>query len=188
MHVSELYVYPIKSLRGVALEEATLDERGIRLDRHWMLVDADGVFISQREAHRMALVDVMVTAEGLRVAAPGMEPLDIPVTTDASPLRTRVWSDEVAALPVARSVDDWFSTFLDMTCRLVYMPDHARRVVDRSYVPQERIVGFADAFPLLIIGQASLDLLNEKLQAQGEASVPMRRFRPNIVIAGARPH
>ncbi len=187
MHVSELYVYPIKSLRGIPLEEAQLDERGVHLDRRWMLVDADGVFISQREAHRLALVDVTVAGEGLRITAPGMQPLEVGTGT-GTPMRTRIWRDDVNAVPVSKVADEWFSTFLGETVRLVYMPDHAQRVVDRSYVQPDRIVGFADAFPLLIIGQPSLDLLNEKLRAAGNEPIPMRRFRPNVVIAGARPH
>ncbi|HET9440945.1 MAG TPA: MOSC N-terminal beta barrel domain-containing protein [Longimicrobiales bacterium] len=188
MHVSELYVYPIKSTRGIAVASAQLVERGFQLDRRWMLVDADGVFISQREAHRMALIDVAVRDEALHVSAPGMEPLTIPLRADGPLVRSRVWKDEVSAISVSTEADQWFSAFLERSCRLVYMPDSTERVVDRDYVADDRLVGFADAFPLLIIGQGSLDRLNQELQSRGEAAVPMRRFRPNIVIADARPH
>jgi uncharacterized protein YcbX len=188
MHVSELYLYPIKSARGIALERAELDERGFRHDRRWMLVDADGRFISQRVAHRMALIDVALADGALLVSAPGMAALRVPCTAQGAPERCTIWRDVVAAHPVSGAVDEWFSTFLSLSCRLMYMPDETRRIVDRAYVQQERVVGFADAFPLLLIGQASLDLLNHKLVAQGENAVPMRRFRPNIVIAEARAH
>jgi uncharacterized protein YcbX len=188
VHVSELYVYPIKSARGISLQTARLDERGFRYDRRWMLVDADGVFISQREAHRMALIDVALADDAVQVNAPDMPPLAIPFDATGPMTRARVWRDTVDTLPVSKQADDWFSTFLQQECRLLHMPNSARRVVDRAYVPNERLVGFADAFPLLIITDGSLALLNERLTARGEPTVPMRRFRPNIVIAGAAPH
>lgn len=188
MHVSELYLYPIKSARGIPLERAELDERGFRHDRRWMLVDADGRFISQREAHRLALVDVALDGDAVLVGAPGMPALRVPCTAQGEPERCTIWRDVVTAHPVSGAADEWFSRFLSLSCRLVYMPDATRRIVDRAYVKQERVVGFADAFPLLLIGQGSLDLLNRKLVAKGERAVPMRRFRPNIVIAESRAH
>ena len=188
MHVAELYVYPIKSARGIALQSAQLDERGFQYDRRWMLVDADGVFLSQREAHRMALIDVALERDGLLVDAPGMPQLAIPFTAGGPPMRSRIWKDVVAAVPVSRSADQWFTSFLQRECRLVHMPNTTRRIVDRAYVPQERTVGFADAFPLLIIGDGSLAHLNAALRARGQEAVPMQRFRPNIVVRDASPH
>ena len=187
MHVSELYVYPLKSARGIALDQARLAERGIEHDRRWMLVDAGNVFISQREVHRLALVDVALADHRLVVSAPGMQRLEIAAPENGAPIQTRIWNDQVPALLADAAAHEWFSTFLQTECRLVYMPDDARRIVDRTYVPDERIVGFADAFPLLITTQASLDELNERLARRGEAPVPMKRFRPNVVIAGSRP-
>jgi uncharacterized protein YcbX len=175
-------------MRGIALEHAQLDERGFRLDRRWMLVDDDGVFISQREAHKLALVDVALADDGLVINAPGLETLHVTPVGEGQPMRSRIWRDVVDALPVSAEADAWFSTFLCMSSRLVFMPGTTHRIVDRAYVPEERVVGFADGFPLLIIGQGSLDLLNDKLVAQGLSALPMRRFRPNIVIADSRPH
>ena len=103
-------------------------------------------------------------------------------------MRSRIWKDVVDAVAVSTEADQWFSAFLQMTCRLVHMPATTRRIVDRAYVPQDRIVGFADGYPLLIIGSGSLLQLNERLHERGEAAVPMQRFRPNIVIADAMPH
>ena len=187
MHVSELHVYPIKSARGIALDRAQLAERGIVHDRRWMLVDADGVFVSQREAHRLALVDVELEAESLTVHAPGMESLRIALHAEGQPTHCRIWRDVVDAVPVSQAADGWFSEALHMDCRLVHMPNTSRRIVDRAWVKDERIVGFADAFPLLIIGQGSLDDLNQRLAQRGEPAVPMRRFRPNIVVADSEP-
>lgn len=188
MQVSELYVYPIKSARGIPLETARLVDRGIEHDRRWMLVDDDGVFISQREAHRMALIDVAMGDAGLIISAPDMEPLPVPFYSGGATMKCRVWKDVVDAVLVSREAREWFSTFLGQSASLVFMPDDSERIVDRSYVEDERIVGFADAFPLLIIGQGSLDLLNSRLQARGGEPIPMRRFRPNIVVAGSAPH
>jgi uncharacterized protein len=188
MRVSELYVYPIKSARGIPLQHARLDERGFQHDRGWMLIDDDDLFISQRKLPRMALIEIAMTDAGMAVSAAGAGGVTIPLRSEGELMRCRVWKDTVDAIAVGRSADEWFSTFLETSCRLVYMPPVARRVVDPAYVPEERLVGFADAFPLLIIGQGSLDQLNEKLTKRGEAAITVRRFRPNIVVAGSRPH
>jgi uncharacterized protein len=188
VHVSELYIYPIKSARGIAVPSAQLEARGLEHDRRWMLIDDEAVFISQRDEHRLALVDVAVTTDGLVLSAPDMEMLHVPFYSGGAVMKCRVWSDEVDAVLVSRDAREWFSTFLQRSCSLVYMPDDSRRIVDRNYVADERIVGFADGFPLLLIGQGSLNLLNEKLAERGEAAVPMLRFRPNIVVAETQPH
>ena len=188
MQVSELHVYPIKSVRGIQVPRAPLDDRGFQFDRRWMLIDEENVFISQREAHRMALIDVTLSPTGLALAAPGMENAMLPTSTGGTALRCRIWEDEVDAVAIDRELDEWFSTFLERRCRIVFMPPQSRRIVDRDYVKEDRLVGFADAFPLLLIGEGSLQLLNEKLVQQGESAVPMKRFRPNIVIAGSEPH
>ena len=188
MYVSELYVYPIKSMRGMRGDRVTLDERGVRNDRRWMLVDEDDVFISQREAPRMALIDVVLRSDALLVGARGVEPFRIPLEPDGSPARCRIWDDVVDAMRVSPEADAWFSSFLGRACSLVYMPATTRRIVDPERVKQERLVGFADAFPLLIIGQASHDALNQRLVAAGQSPVEMHRFRPNIVVAQSAPH
>jgi uncharacterized protein YcbX len=133
------------------------------------------------------LIDVTLQAETLTVAAPGMEPLLIALETEGQTTRCRIWRDVVDAVPVSQTADAWFSEALQMDCRLVYMPDTSRRIVDRAWVKDERIVGFADGFPLLVIGQSSLNDLNQRLAQRGEPVVPMRRFRPNIVVADSKP-
>jgi uncharacterized protein len=188
VHVSELNVYPIKSARGIPLKTAQLGARGIEYDRRWMLVDDDGVFISAREAHRMALIDVALRDDGLLVSAPGAGSITIPFAAEGNALNTRIWRDTVDAMLATDAAHAWFSDFLGMSCRLVYMPEDSRRVVDRNYVDEERIVGFADAFPLLIISTGSLEDLNIRLARRRESPVPMQRFRPNIVVAGTRAH
>jgi uncharacterized protein len=188
VHVSELYLYPIKSARGIPLERASLDDRGFQHDRRWMLVDESNALITAREQHQLLLVDVKVGAHVLTVSAPGMDVLRVPLEVEGATERCRVWRDWVDAIPVSAEAHEWFGNFLGTTCRLVFMPDTTKRIVDRNYVEQDRLVGFADAFPLLIIGQGSLDRLNERLVAQGESALPMRRFRPNIVVADTQPY
>ncbi len=145
MYVSELYVYPIKSMRGIPRDRVTLDERGVSCDRRWMLVDEERVFITQRESPRMALIDVILRDDALLVSAPGMERLRIPLEPEDGPESCRIWHDVVDAMRVSPEADAWFSEFLGRTCSLVYMPGTTRRIVDPARVKQERIVGFAVA-------------------------------------------
>ena len=188
MFVGELHVYPVKSMRGIALDRASLDERGVRHDRRWMVVDQDDTFVTQREAPRMALIDVALGGDSLLLRAPGIEPLRAPFEPEGPPLRCRVWGDVVDAVRVSAQADEWLSRFLGRSASLVYMPATSRRIVNPVWVQHDRLVGFADGYPLMLIGQGSLDALNERLVARGEAPVPMRRFRPNIVIAQSAPH
>lgn len=188
MHVSELWVYPIKSCRGIAVDALELDDRGARGDRRWMLVDAESKFISQRTAPRLALVDVARGDSSVVVSAPGMPPLAIGTGEAAVASECVIWKDTVTLEPAARAAHEWFSELLDEECRLMYMPDRSERLVNPKYSPEPRLVSLADGYPLMLIGQGSLDLLNEKLTAQGEQPVPMKRFRPNIVVTSSEPH
>jgi uncharacterized protein YcbX len=180
--LSRLYVYPVKSLKGIALDEAKVERRGLQYDRRWMLVDEENTFITQREHPRMATVALKLDPEGLRASAEGMEDLLIPYTPlKLEPLTVTVWRSVCQALAVADHVDEWFSSFLQTPCRLVYMPDESRREVNPLYAVDQDIVSFADGYPFMLIGEASLDQLNERLN---ETPVPMNRFRPNFVLKG----
>lgn len=181
--LTQLYVYPIKSAGGVALEEARLDARGIAHDRRWMLVDASGRFMSQRKHPRMALVSTRLSAEHLTVGAPGMPELRLPLRPEdrGERLVVGVWSDAVRAEPVGKEADEWFSGFLGVRCRLVRMPDDAVRPVDPRYAGPDDRVGFADGFPFLLVSEASLEDLGARLGRP----VPVDRFRPNLVVSGA---
>lgn len=179
-----LYVYPIKSAAGISLDSARVDERGIRLDRRWMVVDENGTFVSQREAPRLALIQVSAYQDGLTVKAPGMPSLELPLVPE-SKKRTlaTVWGDAVESLRVGERADRWFGEFLGARCRLVYLPDDSVRPVDPDYGQPGDRVGLADGFPFLLISEASLDDLNERL----EQPLPMNRFRPNLVVRGCEP-
>ena len=179
--LSDLCVYPIKSCGGIAVDEWEVDERGLRHDRRWMLVDETGCFLSQRELPRMALIKVRIESDGLLVDAPGMSSLVVPFRPpDGKLMLTRVWDDLVEC----QTVDDqWFSEFLEVSCKLVYLPDESVRPVDAAYAEPGDRVGLADGFPFLLISEASLADLNARL----EQPLPMNRFRPNLVVRGCEP-
>lgn len=179
-----LHVYPIKSAAGIPLDFARVDERGIRLDRRWMVVDDAGMFISQREAPRLALVKVSIGPDNLTVQAPGMPPLGVPlVPENGKRTLATVWTDTVECLPAGDETDRWFGEVLGARCRLVYLPDDSVRPVDPDYGRPGDHVSLADGFPFLLISEASLQDLNERL----ETPVPMNRFRPNLVVRGCEP-
>src|SRR5918998_677851 len=137
--LSDLRVYPIKSCGGISVDEWEVDERGLRHDRRWMLVDETGSFMSQRKLPRMALIKARIEPDGLVVEAPGMPSLQVPLKPpDGKPLLARVWDDLVESQIV--DDDGWFSEFLEVTCKLVYLPDESVRQVDPAYAePGDRV-------------------------------------------------
>ena len=178
-------VYPVKSAAGIALQEWEVDQFGLRYDRRWMVVDQAGEFLSQRSHPRMALVTTGILNGTLRLEAPDMAALEIPL--DPQPTvhtSVRVWKDRCGATWMGERPARWFSDFLGTACNLVHMPDETLRPADPTYAPDGTRVSFADAFPFLIISEASLADLNRQLAEP----VPMNRFRPNLVIAGAEPY
>jgi MOSC domain-containing protein len=178
--VSELNIYPCKSMRGVSLTDMPLIDSGPQWDRRWMLVDNDGGFISQREEARLCLVDVRLDPGCLRLSAPGQRSLSLVITEQGASLEVTVWDDQVQAVDCGDEPARWFSSFLQRDCRLVMMPQSSRRQVDRDYSREGDTVSFADGFPLLLIGEASLADLNARLSVP----ITMAHFRPNIVIRG----
>ncbi|MDZ7756828.1 MOSC domain-containing protein [Rhodohalobacter sp.] len=187
MYLQNIYTYPIKSLGGIRLDEAVVEERGLQYDRRWMLVDEKGRFMSQRKHPEMALLQVEIRNDGLFVFHKQKPDIEIlipfePGTDKLIPVE--IWDDRVEAQLVDPEVSRWFTDQLGMDCNLVFMPSAIQRKVDPAYAVNEETVSFADGMPYLLIGQASLDDLNTRL----ESPVPMNRFRPNLVIAGAQPY
>lgn len=181
--VSELWVYPVKSCRGIALQETGVGPRGIRWDRHWMVVDPAGQFLTQRQLPAMALIGTALAPDALWLDAPTLAPLRVPYDACGERIPVKVWSDEVHACAVSEDADRWLSAALGRPCRLVRFPDDAPRAVDSQYGRPGDETAFSDGFPLLLIGQGSLDDLNARLAIP----LPMRRFRPNVVVRGAPP-
>jgi uncharacterized protein len=180
MHLSGLFVYPIKSCRGTSLEAAELGRRGITHDRECALVTADGRVVTQREQPRMALITPSWEAGQLVLAAPDMSPLRVTASDDGPRHEVHVWDDTCAGVDQGDLAAEWLSAFLGLPCRLMRMADDHMRPVDVEHLPG-REVGFADAYPLLLISEESLADLNDRM----DSPLPMERFRPNIVVSGA---
>jgi len=184
MRLAELWIYPIKSMGGIALNAAAMEARGLRHDRRWLLVRPDGSFLSQRDVPAMATIRPALTGDALRVSAPGSRPLDIPLAPPrTTPRQVQIWRSFCDALPVGPAADAWFSDVLALPCQLVFMPETTRREVNPAYTAGEGIVSFADAYPCLLTTSASLADLNSRLPVP----LPMNRFRPNLVVAGSPP-
>ncbi len=177
--ISELFIYPIKSCAGTSVESFVLDRFGPQHDRRWMLVDEQGVLITQREVARMALITPTLTDTGLRIHYQN-QTLDVQTPVNGAPKAVQVRADKVQAQDAGEEASRFFSAIVQRTAHLVWMPESTERRVNHNDASQGETVGFADAFPLLLISQASLDDLNSKL----DSPVPMNRFRPNIVVQG----
>lgn len=187
LFISDIYIYPIKSLGGISLKSAQVTDRGLLNDRRWMLVDSNGRFMSQRTMPQMALLRVSMDELFLSVEhkTRNIPPLRIPLSASAGQnITVSIWNDSCRAETVSPLADEWFSRVLDVPCRLVHMAEDSLRPVDTKYASMGEIVSFADAYPFLLIGQASLDDLNSRLSEK----LPMNRFRPNIVFSGGRPY
>ena len=184
--VSQLAIYPVKSLAGIRLQSMTLGVRGPEFDRHWLVADPQGQFITQREQPRMCLIHTTLLADALLLTAPGRETLRLPLPTDDTAPRgvVTVWRDTVEACDAGDAVALWLSDFLNTPCRLHYLPGDTVRPVDPNYARDEDEVGFADGFPLLLITEPSLQSFNTELPAP----IRSERFRPNIVLSGNAPY
>lgn len=173
MNVQSLYIYPVKSLAGIPMPYLELDDFGPSGDRRWMIVDAQGKFVTQRRLPKLALIGVVLDDGVVTIEIPGQG--DFVLTPAIEQQQVTVWRDQVFASSAQHVANE--------PLRLVYMPDSTFRRVDPDRVADVRRVGFADGFPFLVANTASLDELNGRLAQR----VDMRRFRPNIVISGAGP-
>jgi uncharacterized protein YcbX len=191
--LTELNLYPIKSCAGLSLDEATIAASGLMSgllhDRQWMLVDAAGDFLTQRTCPQMACVQPSLAGELLHLNAPGLAPLALPIAPPdpamASTVKVRIWNDPVQAYDCGDESASWLSTALATPCRLVRFDPHVQRRADPAWTAGINAPAlFSDGFPIVIISEASLADLNEKLQRYGRSPLPMNRFRPNIVIDG----
>jgi uncharacterized protein YcbX len=188
--LTELILYPIKSCAGMPVDEAQVSTAGLCAqgvhDREWMVVTRDGQFLTQREHPRMALIVPRPQAGRLVVAAPGIDPLALDLAWhDGAVREVHIWDDTVPASDCGDVAAAWFSRVLGTACRLVRFRRGVIRPTSTKWtggVPAE--TRFADGYPLLLAGAASLADLNRRLAAAGRAPLPMNRFRPNLVIDG----
>jgi uncharacterized protein YcbX len=187
MRLTHIYIYPVKSLGGISVPEAEVSERGPVNDRRWMIVDEKGRFVSQREHARLALLQCELQGEEILIRKKGSGEvlLRLPrALEEGEEISATIWKNKVRALLAEEPAHVAISDFLEFSGRFVYMPEDSHRIVDPKYVPEMELVSFADGFPYLLIGQASLDDLNARL----EVPVPMDRFRPNFVVEGGQPN
>ena len=183
--IAQLFIYPIKSCAGIELKEAVLTDTGLDLDRAWMVVDAAGEFVTQRELPRMALIQPLLTSFDMIVKAPGAKPVKLAIDEVEQPVTVKVWEDSVKAFDMGDEAAQWFSDFLGKTVRLVRFDPEQTRLSSMQWTKGiDAKNGFDDAFAVLLTSVASLKVLNDKLVAAGEKAVTMQRFRPNIVLTG----
>jgi uncharacterized protein YcbX len=185
MNLTEVNIYPIKSLKGIRLETAVIEDRGLRYDRRWMLVDQKNKFITQREFPKMAALSVEVQDDYLKVTN-GSDRMDVPFESYGNEMASvTIWGSRVKSEVYQPVVNRWFSDKLGTDCRLVRMPDNRNRIVNPNYAVRKFVdtVSFADGYPFMLMNEASLAELNSLLPEP----VPMDRFRPNFVVRGSVP-
>lgn len=191
MHVAGMFIYPVKSFRGCAVSQAQVDALGLVGDRRFLVVDAADKFITQRVLPRMAQVATALTPDSLVLSTDTSGSITVPrrVPAGEAPLRSvTIWKSEgLQAEDCGDNVAAWLSDFLGQPSRLVRIGDGFHRPVLKPTAVPGDVVAFNDAVPFLVISQATLGELNDRLAARGEDPVPMNRFRPNLVIAGATP-
>ncbi|RDU96308.1 MOSC domain-containing protein [Trinickia dinghuensis] len=187
--ISQLNVYPIKSCGAISRETVRLTPYGLEHDRNWMVIDGQGRFITQRTHASLALVQPALNGDALEVRAPGMATLMLPVDAGAlagaPAVAATVWGDTVSALDAGDEAGRWFSDFLGAPVRLARFSPGAERTASRKWTGDATaVVRFADGYPLLVLGEASLADLNTRLTGKGVEPIPMNRFRPNLVLSG----
>ena len=181
--VSQLIVYPVKSCAGVQLKQALLTDTGLQWDRTWMVVDAKGNFLTQRELPRMALIQPQFKHFEMILRAPGMLALHIALDQAEAPAQVKLWDQPMAACDMGPIAAQWFTDFLGLPARLARFDPAQRHLSDLRWTGGiEALNQFSDGYPVLVVSQASLDQFNDKRAAQGFPAVGMARFRPNIVL------
>jgi uncharacterized protein YcbX len=186
-----LYVYPVKSMKGISSDNAELTETGLLHDRRWMVVRGDGRFVTQRNESRLALVNTALGADGVVLSMRGHGSVAIPFESrGGAAVHTQVWQDPVEAMDEGDEVADWLTAALGSseTLRIVRLaPGFRRRLTRPERFGAGTTTQFADAAPYLVANESSLEALNRELVRQRHAPVPMNRFRPNIVLRGLEP-
>jgi uncharacterized protein len=188
--VTDLYRYPVKSCRGDQLAAATVEPWGLAGDRRWMIVDLSGEVVTAREHPRLVLVTPLLTGAGLRLTGPDGPELTVSVPKGDELVPVTVWDSKLLAAPGGAAADTWFSRVTGAPVRLVYLDDPTRRRPNPDYSRAGDRVSFADGYPLLLTTDGSLAALNEAIAAgprAAEGPLPMRRFRPSVVVTGTAP-
>lgn len=187
MTLSQIWIYPVKSCYGIPLTDSEVLFRGLAFDRRWMFVSPTGAFLTQREYPELVLIGTKLSSHSLTLfdRRNPSSSIDLPlIPSEASTIKVAVWSDTVKAMRYGKDVSKWIEETIGLEAFLVKMEESTKRQVDTRYGQTGQYVSFADGYPLLVSTESAIELLNQKLADP----IDMRRFRPNIVIAGALPH
>lgn len=185
--LTQINIFPVKSLSGISQSESIVEERGLKYDRRWMLVDSENMFITQRLFPKMIFIDVKIENGNLvfHHKRKNIESLRISLKDfPEEKVKVQIWEDFCFAYQYGNEINEWFNQVLEFKCKLVYMPNSAERKTPTKYFPESKNVSFADGYPFLIIGEESLKFLNEKLSNP----ISMNQFRTNFVFSGGKPH
>ena len=183
--LSALIYYPIKACRGFEVDETNVEHMGLEHDRRMMVVTLKGHFLTQREHPKLALVTPSISNEKLTLSTPVMDSVTLPILKSGPTCPVDIWhSKSVSAVDQGKTAAEWFSDWLGTSVRLVHIADgHLRRLNHKYAINPDDHTGFADGYPILLASEESLADLNLRL----EASLPMNRFRPNVVVKGCEP-
>ena len=189
IQVTDIYIYPVKSLKGVRLKEAETGLRGFKYDREWMITDSDYQFLTQREIEAMATITVSIAKDFLLLQSSKGNELKINLNAKrGESVQVSIWRDTCNAFDEGEAASYWLTDELGYwqgkTLRLVRFCSDRKRPVPAKYLHgREAESAFSDQFPYLITSLDSLKKLNEGLRENGKQEVTMARFRPNIVVS-----
>lgn len=189
--ITGLVTYPVKSMKGIAVESTRVTNEGLANDRQWMVVKSNGQFVTQRDLPDMSLVHTYLDENGLVLSKPDSGSISIPHELhNGSLVKTMVWKDVCETLDQGADVSNWLTQALKShePLHLVRMrPGFSRSLSKAALMTGETSTIFADGAPLLLANEASLDRLNSMLESRAMQAVPMNRFRPNIIVKGLEP-
>jgi uncharacterized protein YcbX len=183
--LSQIWIYPVKSLRGIELQSALVEARGLQYDRRWMIVNEDGRMLTQRDFPVMARITTSIEAQ-LTLAFEATQ-IQVPLKLEGERRRVTVWRDEVMAVDCGDEVAYFLSNILGQSARLVWMPNDSNRLVDKAFAHNDEVTSFSDGFPFLIMGEATVNDLNDRIISNGDEPIEATRFRPNFLFSGGQP-
>ena len=188
MQITGLYIYPVKSMRGISMSSASLTPKGLDHDRRWMVIRENGRFVTQRDLPQLALIETGLTEDGIMLTREGHGSIPVPTRPIAGKrMSTKVWGDPCEVIDLGEDISGWLTSALNSKerLRLVRMaPEFIRPQSQPELLGENTTTAFADAAPFLVANEASLEALNGELESRGHDTVPMNRFRPNIVVRG----
>lgn len=179
LQLTQLWVYPIKSLQGISLQESEVDHLGLKWDRRWMIVDEENECITQRNHPFLNQFKTTFTSNGLQVVNQSNdESISFRLDEHSEVKRlVKIWDDECLCYEVSQKTSQWFTRQLGVKCHFVFFPNEEKRLVNKKHVLSNELTSLTDGYPYLIISEGSMNDLNSKL----DKPISVQRFRPNFV-------